>query len=514
MRQSTCSPFDAGIQPHGEKLLFRFYAPNAERVSVVGDFNGWDPDCAQMQKNEDGIWEVEIDRSLIKENQNYKFYLCRNGEHFYRADPFARRTQVCPDTASVIPCFSEHAWQDASWLRYRKEAFSEGSALSRPVNIYRVNLATWQKDKNQAPLSYEALATELSTYVKQMGYTHIELFPLFSVTPNETGEILGSCFAPASELGSAQELCAFVDKMHGAGIGVIFDLLPGAFEEDTSGAYRFSNAPIGEGDKPMLVAQIEFLASVYHADGIFLLPEALAALTEIQTADLLSSLQEAILEQFPDLLLGMGGRGGAMPLKALAERRLSESPATYEALISLEERLHGEASHNIPLYKSYLLALLTLPSKKRTLMGREFEGLTHHDKPEGEAPLWSLLEQDMHADLQRFTAALNHAYLKERVFWELDAEPSATRPISHLLPDGVCGYLRRDAEGKTRILLFNTTEELQRFSLPLPAGVHSVFCTAEADIAENPLPLAEDGELPIVLSPFGAMILGKDHTPA
>ncbi|MBR2722635.1 MAG: hypothetical protein IKB75_07680 [Clostridia bacterium] len=490
-----------------DRLHFYVSADRADYVSVVGDFNDWDPASTPMVKDADGIWEASVATSLLTDGENYKFYLVRDGQSFYRADPFAKRAQPAPETASVIDLGEPFLWTDEGWMQYRRNTFSADGARRAPVSVYRVSLPNWQRTSDGGLLSYESLATELSTYAKQMGYTHVELFPLFGSRPVGNGDSVGTYFAPDVALGTPAEFCGFVRKMHGAGVGVLLDILPSHVAEDASGIRSFDGRPVTKEDEPLLQLLFEELASKYHIDGFLIDKSALEGMEQTDASNLLSSIALALSEKIPDLLLSILSPASDTPLADLCARLCPDCEPLCRAFGEMENRLHTDGMQNFALYKTYLLALLTLPGKKRTLMGREFEGLTNLAREDESTPSWGLLEQDMHADLQRFTAALNHFYLREPALWQEDGfTPLSAPPV-----EGVCGYLRQDGEGNTRMLLFNTTDRERTFTVSAPSDTvlpRALFYTVEERTALlRPDPNGND-TLELFLPPFGAVILG------
>jgi len=157
-------------------FVFRVWAPNARQIFVVGDFDLWGEEFPMSRITADGIWETVIPLDRIGEGNKYKYKIKHSGGECYKADPYAVCTERAPETASVIRDLDGYAWRDAGWLEYRSRYAKDFKR--RPMNIYEVHLGSWKRKSNGAPYSYAELATELSTYVKQMGYTHIELMPI------------------------------------------------------------------------------------------------------------------------------------------------------------------------------------------------------------------------------------------------------------------------------------------------------------------------------------------------
>ena len=228
------------------KTVYRFavWAPNAKEVSVVGDFNGWDTQKDKMHRcGTSGVWEVFNDK--VVQGCIYKYaILTHSGEMLYKADPFAFYSEKRPATASVIWDIGGYEWNDAKYIRGRKKAFS----FSSPISIYEVHLTSWKNGMN-----YRSLADELVPYVKEMGYTHIEIMPITEFPYDGSwGYQVTGYFSITSRLGTPQDFMYFVDVCHQNGIGVIADWVPAHFTRDAHGLRRFDGTPLFEyGDSRM-----------------------------------------------------------------------------------------------------------------------------------------------------------------------------------------------------------------------------------------------------------------------
>ncbi|MDB5727174.1 MAG: glgB [Noviherbaspirillum sp.] len=226
---------------------FAVWAPNARRVSVVGDFNGWDGRRHPMRlRYGAGIWEIFVPR--VGAGACYMVEIvAANGELLPRkADPVARTTLAPPATASVVAQAEAFMWSDAAWLAQR----AERQKLSAPISIYEVHAASWQRHAD-GPLAWDELAERLIPYAKDMGFTHIELMP---VMEHPFGGSWGyqplAQFAPTARLGAPAAFAAFVDRCHGAGLGVILDWVPAHFPHDTHGLANFDGTPLYEHADP------------------------------------------------------------------------------------------------------------------------------------------------------------------------------------------------------------------------------------------------------------------------
>ncbi len=234
-----------GVHKTEDGYVFRVWAPNADSIMLTGDFNEWEENLPLQRATEGGIWEVNVTDGRVRAGDKYKYKIYGCGQVHYKADPYARRAELPPETASVVEDESEYRWRDSGWLRYRSK-WANGF-YSRPMNIYELHLGSWRRHEDGTPFSYTELARELTTYVKQMGYTHIEIMPVTEYPfEGSWGYQVCSYFAPTARYGSPDEFRGFVDSMHEAGIGVILDWVPAHFPKDRHGLYEFDGKPLYE----------------------------------------------------------------------------------------------------------------------------------------------------------------------------------------------------------------------------------------------------------------------------
>ncbi len=229
-------------------VTFRVWAPAAARVSVVGDFNGWDGRLLQMANlGASGVWTLFV--PALAAPARYKFeVLPREGEvPFLRADPYARSTQARPATASCVPATEVRGWQDAAWIAARATL----CAASQPLNIYELHLGSWLRHPDGRFYSYVELAARLVPYVVAHGYTHVEFMPLTEHPLDESwGYQTTGYFAPTARYGPAADLKALIDACHLAGIGVILDWVPAHFPADDGALARFDGTALYEHPDP------------------------------------------------------------------------------------------------------------------------------------------------------------------------------------------------------------------------------------------------------------------------
>ena len=267
---------------------FAVWAPNADAVSVVGDFNGWDGRRHAMQKRiPSGIWELFVPG--IGPGTLYKYRVHADGGFSDRADPYGFGAEIPPRTASKVIDLGGHVWRDQEWMAQR----TARNSLSAPLTIYEVHLGSWRRPGTDPHrwLSYAELAAELVPYCLEMGFTHVEFLP-----PSEHplsaswGYQTIGLFAATSRFGSPQDLMALIDDLHRAGIGVIIDWVPAHFPRDGHGLRRFDGTALYEHEDPRkgehpdwgtlifnygrnevsnyLVSSALFWLDRYHVDGL------------------------------------------------------------------------------------------------------------------------------------------------------------------------------------------------------------------------------------------------------
>lgn len=324
-----------------EGVVFRVWAPQAKSVSIVGDFNGWDIDATYMGKISDaGIWECFIS-DVIDNLSVYKYCVeTQWGERFMKADPYSFYGELRPNNASLFYDLAGYQWNDEKWLEQRS------NNLDRPLNIYEVHAGSWKKYEfgYGESYNYRSLADELVPYVKEMGYTHIEMMPLteYPFDPSWGYQVTGY-YAPTSRYGEPKDLMYFIDKCHQAGIGVIIDWVPAHFPKDAHGLARFDGSACYEYEdwrkgehkewgtyvfnysryevKSFLMSSANFWIEEYHIDGIRMdavasmlyldynrndgewVPNCFGGKEHLEAVDFLKQLNTSILEAHPDIMM-------------------------------------------------------------------------------------------------------------------------------------------------------------------------------------------------------------------
>jgi 1,4-alpha-glucan branching enzyme len=304
---STMSDFDAHLLAEGthmfmyerlgahikeingvQGVLFAVWAPNAQRVSVVGDFNQWDGRRHVMRFHpENGIWELFIPG--LGEGTLYKYEIKTHYQGYMvsKADPVGFFSELRPKNASIVWNIEKHVWQDADWMASR----ASRQAVDAPISIYEIHLGSWRRKDGWEWLTYQELAHDLVPYVKEMGYTHIELLPIAEHPfDGSWGYQVTGFFAPTSRFGTPDDFMAFVDACHQNDIGIILDWVPAHFPKDEiglgffDGTHLYEHADPRQGSHPdwgtyifnfgrnevrqFLISNALFWLDKYHIDGL------------------------------------------------------------------------------------------------------------------------------------------------------------------------------------------------------------------------------------------------------
>ena len=242
-----------------EGYWFSVWAPNAANVSVVGDFNGWVPSANVMYKHQKfGVWEVFIPN--VGKNVVYKFYIeTQKGEAIYKADPYAFASQLRPETASVTTELDDYTWNDKRYMSKVKAPYDE------PFMIYELHAGSWKRNEDGTVYSYVQLADELIPYIKNLGYTHIELMPVCEYPYDGSwGYQVTGYYSVTSRYGSLNDFKYLVDKCHQNGIGVIMDWVPAHFPKDSHGLVEFDGSCLYEYEDTRLGEHIEWGTKVFN----------------------------------------------------------------------------------------------------------------------------------------------------------------------------------------------------------------------------------------------------------
>ena len=313
--------------------FFRVWAPHAPKVSVIGDFNGWNPKTNPMKRKKHGIWETFIPD--VQRFDAYQYAIGQSdGSFLCKADPFAFHAATRPNTASKLYPMEHYRWGDAAWLTARAEDLSR----PRPISIYECHLGSWRRTGEGQFLSYRDVTTYLVPYAKEMGFTHVELLPLTEYPRDDSwGYQCTGYFAATSRYGTPDDLKYLIDQLHQAGIGVIMDWVPAHFAKEAFGLRHFDGTPTFEyadpakGEPPhrdammfdfsrrevrsFLFSSAMFWLEEFHLDGLRLdnLSEMLYpgyretapdnAKADPKAFDFLKTLNSAIHTAHPDVML-------------------------------------------------------------------------------------------------------------------------------------------------------------------------------------------------------------------
>ena len=539
-----------------EGVTFRVWAPNAEQVFVVGDFNDWSEGAPMTRITEGGIWEAILPADLVKDGMNYKYRIIGSGRNVLKSDPYGVRTELPPDTSTVIGDIEGYTWRDAGWLAHRKR--KAGKMYEEPMNIYELHPGSWKRHEDGTYYTYGELAAELAPYVKQMGYTHVELMPVMEhPVDGSWGYQVCSYFAPTARFGEPRDFMGFVDSMHEAGIGVILDWVPAHFPKDEHGLYEFDGKPLYEYQgydrmehagwgtrrfdvgrnevESFLVSNAMFWLEKYHADGLRV--DAVASMIYLdydkkpgewvpnvygdhrclEAIAFFRKLNGCIKEHYPDVLMiaeestawanvttfdndGLGfdmkwNMGWMNDTLAYAEldpiyRKYHHEKTTFSLTyafgekyvlpISHDEVVHGKKSfldkmsgdywQKFAGARAFMGYMMTHPGKKLSFMGNEIGQFREWDY-EGQIE-WFLLDYDMHAKFQHYTAELNQFYLASTPLWQRDDSWDGFQWIDADNRDqSILSYRRIDKKGKELIVLLNFTPVAREdYLLGVPAS--------------------------------------------
>ncbi len=327
---------------HGHRgTFFAVWAPNAETVTVMGDFNGWNRESHQLKVREDesGIWEGFVPG--VQPGMLYKYHIRSryNMYHVEKSDPFSFARESPPQTASVV-CNLEHHWQDENWMQERRQKAQQ----PQPYSVYEMHLGSWRRkpEDHNRPLTYRELAGELPQYLKDMGFTHLELLPIMYHPFNGSwGYQITGYFAVASQFGSPHDLMYLIDTLHQHGIGVILDWVPSHFPSDEhglvylDGTHLYEHADPRKGFHPdwnsyifnygrnevrsFLISNALFWLDKYHVDGLRVdavasmlyldysrkhdewIPNEHGGRENLEAISFLKDFNQAVREQFPDV---------------------------------------------------------------------------------------------------------------------------------------------------------------------------------------------------------------------
>ena len=316
---------------------FAVWAPHAKSVSVIGDFNDWDPDLSPMtQLRQTGIWICDIADAAQWDRYKYRIQGF-DGRSYDKIDPYARHCETRPRDASILYDFRDYEWQDGEYMESRPEALEP-----RPVNIYELHLGSWRRHEDGNFMNYRQIADDLSEYCIRMGYTHVELMPIMEHPLDDSWGYQVTCyFAVTSRFGTPADFKYMVDKLHRSGIAVILDWVPAHFPKNLEGLVRFDGSPcyeyadlrIGEHRewgtyvfnyeksevRSFLISNAIFWIDEYHIDGIRcdavssmlyrnygrseFLPNVNGGVENLEAISFLQNLNSIVREKYPQVMM-------------------------------------------------------------------------------------------------------------------------------------------------------------------------------------------------------------------
>ncbi|MEO5365644.1 MAG: 1,4-alpha-glucan branching protein GlgB [Magnetococcus sp. WYHC-3] len=244
-----------------EGLRFAVWAPNARAVSVVGNFNAWDGTCHPMHRHPGGVWELFVPGLGAGEIYKYKVRGADGGSLHLKSDPYGRRFEVRPDTATVAVREGGHVWGDGPWMAARRRF----DWMGRPISIYEVHLGSWQRGAEGGFLGYRELAPRLANHALTLGFTHVELLPITEHPfDGSWGYQCTGYFAPTSRFGTPDDFRWFVDHLHQRGLGVILDWVPAHFPKDRHALARFDGTALFEHADPRQGEHLDWSTYIFN----------------------------------------------------------------------------------------------------------------------------------------------------------------------------------------------------------------------------------------------------------
>ncbi len=524
-------------------VSFAVWAPNARRVSVVGDFNAWDGRRHPMRKRLGvGVWELFIPGLGTGEIYKYEIIGVHGDVLPLKADPVSQAHENPPATASIVCGEHKHQWQDEAWTS-RRAALQHAGA---PISVYELHLGSWRRGGSGEMLDYDTLAELLIPYVGEMGFTHIELLP---ITEHPFSGSWGyqpiGLFAPTRRFGPPKAFARFVDRLHEAGIGVIVDWVPAHFPSDAHGLVRFDGTALYEHEDPRLGFHRDWNTLIYnfgrtevsnflqasalywldqfHIDGLRVdavasmlyldysrnpgewIPNRYGGNHNLDAIDFLRRVNSRVAERHPGAMMiaeestafdgvsrpvhdgglgfdfkwNMGWMHDTLDYMSRepVHRRYHHHQMTFGLVyaysekfvlpLSHDEVVHGKGSligrmpgdrwQKFANLRAYFGFMWTHPGKKLLFMGGEFaqEREWNHDQSLD----WHLLDDAMHAGVQRLVRDLNRLYRQTPALHELDTEPAGFEWIEGNDADNsVFSFLRRGkGDGEPVLVVTNMT---------------------------------------------------------
>jgi 1,4-alpha-glucan branching enzyme len=531
-------------------VRFAVWAPNAQRVSVVGDFNAWDGRRHPMRlRAQAGVWEIFVPQ--ITAGERYKFEIVDPQGHLMpqKADPVARAAEAAPSTGSVVASSGPFQWSDSAWMDARRKSHRS----DEPVSIYEAHVGSWLRDMQDGGrfLDWIELSQRLVPYVSEMGFTHIELLPIMEYPfGGSWGYQPLGLFAPTGRYGTPEDFAYFVDRCHSAGIGVILDWVPAHFPTDVWGLARFDGTALYEHEDPregfhrdwntliynlgrnevkgfLIASALEWLER-FHIDGLRVdavasmlyrdysrpegewIPNKYGGRENLEAIEFFKHLNSIVHERHPHVLTiaeestafpgvtkktAEGGLGFDMKwnmgwmhdtLHYMSDdpvyRKYHHGLMTFGMVYAHSERfilpfshdevVHGKGSmlNKMPGDEWQKLANLRAlyafmwghPGRKLLFMGCELGQRSewNHDA----SVEWDLLDNTLHAGLQRLVRDLNRIYTHFPPLQHGDTEPDGFEwAVVDDAEHSVLGMLRYDRDRRSAILVISNFTPIARY---------------------------------------------------
>ena len=502
------------IDRQGWCYAFRVCAPGADQVSLVGEWDNWEPK-PMYQLPDCGVWELIVHADICPEGLRYKYRIEKSGTVHYKSDPYARKCESGGEGASYICTEQHYLWQDRAYMERRMQVFSEHERYDYPINVYEVVLSDWFREENGTSKSipftgYRTIADMLAQYASDMGFTHVLIDNPCDQSSGRYG--ITSYFAPDGAMGSPDDFAYFVDRMHKEQIGVIarFECCRLAvhsggltdFDGENMYTAHFENQTYFRYEDPyatlLLYSSALFWLREYHLDGLYIDAQKMK---HLQRSDVfLSKLSESVRTGVPDALMlirgnlyrnlsagsMMGGGGFDLVSDARSESALLDcfamnptlrigrqawrEPARYlyaeNGILALSSAitekqygsvmgsLYGSQAEKFAALRLLLMFMYCLPGKKLLFMGTELGQQAPWRL--GEGVEWFLQELESHAALHAYARSLGRFYRECSMLWDCDCtkEGMAAVPVSEC-PDGVIAFKRFDRIGQELCVVLN-----------------------------------------------------------
>ena len=487
-------------------IQFATWAPNARAVYVVGDFNNFEvKDEYKLERiTDNGIWKGFFKEPQIGQKYKYCIIDANGKQGEFKADPYAIQSELRPGNASIIYEAEDFKWNDDEWITKRNRV----NVLEQPLNIYEIHLGSWKRKENGDFLSYEELCEELPSYIREMGYTHIEIMPLVEHPLDASWGYQGTgYYSPTSRYGKLEGLKKLINKLHEENIGVIMDWAPGHFCKDAHGLYKFDGTPTYEYQeewraenkgwgtcnfdlgrrevKSYLISNALYWFREFHVDGLRVdavssilyldysrqpgewVPNKFGGNGNLEAIDFLKQLNEAVFNEYPTALMiaeestawpnvtkppindglgfnlkwNMGWMNDTLEYVEIDPKYRKHNhrnitfammynyaenyllPLSHDEVVHgkkpLVEKMWGDKWNKYAGLRAFIGYMMGHPGKKLTFMGCEFaQGIEWR---EYEGLEWDLIkENEINRQTQLFFKDMNHLYLDNKAFWELD----------------------------------------------------------------------------------------------